>query len=77
MDVVPYHIAEEEQYEQNHILMLEGNIFENSVSVKKVADYTVRRIQPRPALPSSGHHYHYFWNYSKALLAHAQPQCFC
>ena len=75
-DVVPYHISEEEQYEQNHILMLNGNIFENSVSVKKVADYTVRRIQPRPALPSNGHHYHYLWNYSNALLAYAQLSVF-
>ena len=75
-DVVPYHIAEEEQYEQNHILMLKGNIFENSVSVKKLADYTVRGIQPQPALLSNGHHYHYFWNYSKALLAHAQLSVF-
>ena len=75
-DVVPYHIAEEEQYEQSHIPMLEGNIFKNLVSVKKVADYTVRRILPRPALPSNGHHYHYFWNYSKSLLAHAQLSVF-
>lgn len=75
-DVVPYHIAEAQQYEPNHILMLKGNIFENSVSVQKLVDYTVRGIQPRPALPSNGHHYHYFWNYSKALLAHAQLSVF-
>ena len=56
--------------------MLKGNIFENSASVKKLADYTVRGLQPRLALPSNGHHYHYFWNYSNALLAHAQLSVF-
>ena len=71
-DAAPYYVAEEQQYEQNHILILKGNIFENSASVEKLADYTVRGIQPRPALPSNGHHYHHFWNYSRALLAHAQ-----
>ena len=40
-DVVPYHIVEEQQYEQDDILTLKGNIFENSASVKKLADYTV------------------------------------
>ena len=75
-DVVPYHIGEDEQHEQNNILMLKGSIFENSASVKKLADYTVRGIQPRPALPSNGHHYHHFWNYSRALLAHAQLNVF-
>lgn len=75
-DVVPYHIAEDTQHEQNHILMLKGNIFKNSASVKKLADYMVRRLQPQPALPSNGHHYHHFWNYSRALLAHAQLSVF-
>ena len=71
-DVVPYHIGEDKQHEQNNTLMLKGSIFENSASVKKLADYTVRGIQPWPTLPSNGHHYHHFWNYSRALLAHAQ-----
>ena len=75
-DVVPYHIGKDEQHEQNDILMLKGNFFENSASVKKLADYTVRGIQPQPALPSNGHHYHHFWNYSRALLAHAQLNVF-
>ena len=75
-DVVPYHIGEDEQHEQNNILMLKGSIFENSASVKKLADYTVRGIQPWPTLPSNGHHYHHFWNYSRALLAHAQLNVF-
>ena len=75
-DVVPYHIGKDEQHEQNDILMLKGNFFENSASVKKLADYTVRGIQPQPALPSNGHHYHYFWNYSEALHAHAQLSVF-
>ena len=56
--------------------MLKGNIFENSASVKKLADYTVRGLQPRPALPSNGHLYHHFWDYSRALLAHAQLSVF-
>ena len=75
-DVVPYHIGEDEQHEQNNILMLKGSIFKNSASVKKLADYTVRGIQPWPTLPSNGHHYHHFWNYSRALLAHAQLNVF-
>lgn len=75
-DVVPYHIVEEQQYEQDDILTLKGNVFENSASVKKLADYTVRWLQPRPALPSNGHCYHHFWNYSRALLAHAQLRIF-
>ena len=75
-DVVPYHIGEDEQHEQNNILMLKGSIFENSASVKKLADYTVRGIQPWPTLPSNSHHYHHFWNYSRALLAHAQLNVF-
>lgn len=75
-DVVPYHIVEEQQYEQDDMLTLKGNIFENSASVKKLADYTVRGLQPRPALPSNGHCYHHFWNYSRALLAHAQLSIF-
>ena len=56
--------------------MLKGNIFENSASVKKLADYTVRGLQPRLALPSNGHHYHHFWNYSRALLAQTQLNVF-
>ena len=71
-NIVPYHIAEERQYEQDDILTLKGNIFENLASVKMLADYLVRGHQSRPALPSNGHHYHHFWNYSRVLLAHAQ-----
>lgn len=32
-DVVPYHIVGEQQYEQDDILTLKGNYFENSASV--------------------------------------------
>ena len=41
-----------------------------------LADYLVRGHQSRPVLPSNGHHYHHFWNYSGALLAHAQLSIF-
>lgn len=75
-DVVPYHIAEDKHYEPNHILILKGNIFENLTSVKKLADYTVRGLQSLPTLPSNSHHYHHFWNYSRALVAHAQLSIF-
>lgn len=47
-DVVPYHIVEEQQYKQDDILTLKGNIFENSASIKKLADYIVRDINHSP-----------------------------
>jgi hypothetical protein len=65
----------QEKPEQNHAIILEGNLFKDTETVEKFADYLVRRIQPRPSEGSQGS-YDPNANYTEILLTHARLYTF-
>ncbi|KAL4801659.1 hypothetical protein BDV18DRAFT_148485 [Aspergillus unguis] len=65
----------QEKPEQDHILILKGNLFRDTETVEKFADYLVRRIQPRPSKGSQGS-YNPNADYTEILLTHARLHIF-
>ncbi|KAL5332620.1 hypothetical protein BJX70DRAFT_383691 [Aspergillus crustosus] len=76
-DTSPPHLTSggQEKLEQNHAVILEGNLFRDTETVEKFADYLVRRIQPQPSkgLQDSCNPTE---DYTKALLTHARLHVF-
>lgn len=65
----------QEKSEQNRVITLEGNLFRDTESVDKFADYLVRRIHPRPSQGLQGS-YNRMEDYTETLLTHARLHVF-
>ncbi|KAL4860454.1 hypothetical protein BDV12DRAFT_191692 [Aspergillus spectabilis] len=65
----------QEKPEHNHAIILEGNLFKDTETVEKFADYLVRQIQPQPSEGSQGS-YDPNTDYTKILLTHARLHTF-
>lgn len=65
----------QEKSEQNHVIILEGNLFRDTESVDKFANYLVRRIHPRPSQGLQGS-YNRMEDYTETLLTHARLHVF-
>jgi hypothetical protein len=61
----------QENSEQKHAIVLKGNLFGDTETVEKCADYLVRRIQPRPSEGLQGS-YDLNADYTETLLTHAR-----